>query len=195
VSAVFAELLCEQAAGIAELSPVQIAALEAHYKLMVRWNRTLNLTKVTDAAEAVARHYVESIFLGAHLPAQSLKLADLGSGAGFPGFPVAVLRRDCQVTLIESHQRKAVFLKEASRGLANVKVLAKRAEEVEERFDWAISRAVSYEDLSTAVRVLAPSVALLTGDEEPPANWGGHWEAAIAVPGGRARFLRLGRQS
>jgi 16S rRNA (guanine(527)-N(7))-methyltransferase RsmG len=195
VSLVFAELLREQVAGIAELSPAQIATLEAHYNLMVRWNKTLNLTKVTDPAEAVARHYVESLFLGAHLPVQSLRIADIGSGAGFPGFPVAILRQDCEVTLIESHQRKAVFLKEASRGLGNLRVIAERAEEVADRFVWIISRAVSYEDLSAAVKVLAPNVALLTGDEAPPQKWGWRWEPAIVVPGSKSRFLRLGMQS
>lgn len=190
----FAELLRQQVAGIVDLSASQITALEAHFNLMVRWNKTLNLTKVTDLAEAVGRHYMESLFLGAHLPAQSLKIADIGSGAGFPGFPVAVLRQDCEVTLIESHQRKAVFLKEASRGVSNVRVLAKRAEEVEGVCDWVVSRAVSYEDLSEAVRALAPNVALLTGVEEPPLTWGWQWKTAIAVPGGRSRFLRLGMQ-
>lgn len=191
----FAELLRVQLVGIAEPSPAQISTLEAHYHLMARWNKTLNLTKVTGVAEAVGRHYVESLFLGAHLPAQTLRIADIGSGAGFPGFPVAVLRQDCEVTLIESHQRKAVFLKEASRGLANVRVVAKRAEAVQDRFDWAISRAVSYEDLSTAVLALAPRVALLTGDEEPPVKWGWYWEPAVVVPGGTSRFLRLGRRA
>jgi 16S rRNA (guanine(527)-N(7))-methyltransferase RsmG len=181
-------------AGIAGLSSVQIAALEAHYKLMVRWNKTLNLTKVTDVAEAVSRHYVESLFLGSHLPTGNLRIADVGSGPGFPGFPVAILRPDCEVTLIESHQRKGVFLKEAARGLSNVHVIAKRAEEVEECFDWVISRAVSYEDLSATVRVLAPTVAFLTGGEEPPDKWGWHWDPAVVVPGGASRFLRLGKK-
>lgn len=191
----FAELLRKQLAGIAELSPMQIAALEAHYNLMVRWNRTLNLTKVTDLEEAVSRHYVESLFLGSHLPTQYLKIADIGSGAGFPGIPVAILRHDCEVTLIESHQRKAVFLKETSRSLANVRVIAERAEEVASPFDWIISRAVSYGDLSAVVvHALAPSVALLTGDEEPPTKWGLQWQTVVAVPGGESRFLRLGRR-
>jgi 16S rRNA (guanine(527)-N(7))-methyltransferase RsmG len=190
---VFAELLRKRLAGIAELSAAQMATLEAHFNLMVRWNKTLNLTTVIDPAEAVTRHYVESLFLGAHLPGGSLKVADIGSGGGFPGLPVAVLRADCEVTLIESHQRKAVFLREASRGLANVKVMPKRVEEVEDRFDWIISRAVSYEDLASAVRALADTAALLTGDEEPPAKWGWHWDWPVAVPGGRSRFLRLGR--
>ncbi len=189
----FAELLQSQVADIAVLSPIQIAALEAHYNLMVRWNKTLNLTKVIDVAEAVSRHYGESLFLGAHLPMGKLRIADVGSGPGFPGFPVAILRPDCEVTLIESHQRKAVFLKESARNVSNVNVLAKRAEAVEERFDLVISRAVSYVDLGGGVLTLASSLALLTGDEEPPPSWGWRWEPAIVVPGGKSRFLRLGK--
>jgi 16S rRNA (guanine527-N7)-methyltransferase len=193
VSPVFAEALRAGLAGIVELMPGQMEALEAHYNLMVRWNNTLNLTKITDLHDAVSRHYLESLFLGLHLPAGALKIADIGSGPGFPGFPVAVLRPDCEVTLIESHQRKAVFLREATRGMANIKVLAKRGEEVKGRFDWIISRAVSYEDLKAPIRSLAPCTALLTGEESPPAKWGYEWEPAQLVPGGRSRFLRLGR--
>jgi 16S rRNA G527 N7-methylase RsmG len=195
VSAVFAELLREGLNGIAQLSPPEIATLESHYDLMVRWNKTLNLTKVTDPAEAVVRHYVESIFLGAQLPSGSLRIADIGSGPGFPGFPVAVLRPDSEVTLIESHQRKAVFLREASRRVQNVHVLAKRAEEVDDRFDWVISRAVSYEDLRIPVRSLAPAVLLLAGDEAPPTGWGWKWERPVLVPSGMSRFVWVGRRS
>ncbi len=111
----FADLLRERLRGIVELSPGQIAALEAHYELLVRWNKTVNLTTITSLEEAVERHYCESLFLGAHLPAGNLRVVDVGSGAGFPGFPVAILRPECSVTLVESHQRKAVFLREASR--------------------------------------------------------------------------------
>src|SRR5580704_17440976 len=114
----------------------------------MRWNKTLNLTAIRNREEAIERHYCESLFLGARLPAGALRIADIGSGAGFPGLPVAVLRPDCSMTLIESHQRKAVFLREASRKVLNVRVLAKRAEDVDEEFDWVISRAVSYEDLT-----------------------------------------------
>lgn len=189
----FVETLRERLAGIVELSSAQIEALELHYSLMVRWNKTLNLTKLTDPGEAVTRHYLESLFLGMHLPPGELRVADVGSGAGFPGFPVAILRPDCEVSLIESHQRKAVFLREASRNMSNVKVLAQRAEDVKGRFDWIISRAVSYEDLAFSIRTLAPAAALLTGDEAPPAKWGWRWEAALPVPGGKSRFLRLGK--
>jgi 16S rRNA (guanine527-N7)-methyltransferase len=191
--AVFAELLAERISGIVDLSDGQLVALEAHYELLKRWNQTLNLTRIENLAEAVERHYCESLFLGAHLPAGSLTIADVGSGGGFPGFPVAVLRPDCRVTLIESHQRKSVFLKEASRGLANVRVLGKRAEEVGERFDHVISRAVSYEDLVKPLKKLTGNVELLTGSEDPPAKMGFVWEAPIALPWGAERFLRVGR--
>jgi 16S rRNA (guanine527-N7)-methyltransferase len=190
----FADLLRQRLTGIVELSPGQVEALEAHYQLLLRWNRTLNLTAIKKMDEAVERHYCESLFLGAHLPQGPLRIADIGSGAGFPGFPVAVLRPDCSITLIESHQRKAVFLREASRSLRNVRVLARRAEDVGGEFDWAISRAVSYNDLASFLKNLAPNVDLLTGGEEPPDGIGFVWQSPIRVPWGGQRFLRTGHQ-
>src|ERR1035441_7985957 len=94
--------------------------------MLLRWNQKLNLTSIRNREEAIQRHYGESLFLGMRLPPGAWKIADIGSGAGFPGFPVAVLRPDCQVTLIESHQRKAVFLRESSRKQPNIRVLARR---------------------------------------------------------------------
>jgi 16S rRNA (guanine527-N7)-methyltransferase len=175
------------------LTAEQCAALEAHLELLLRWNRTMNLTAIRDREEAIERHYCESLFLGARLPAGQLSIADVGSGAGFPGFPVAVLRPDCTVTLIESHQRKAVFLREAARKQPNVRVLAQRAEEVKEGFDRVISRAVSYGDLAAVLKDLAPSADLLTGVEAPPEGLGFVWEEAVALPWGNHRFLRTGR--
>ena len=189
----FADVLRERLAGVVELSPGQVEALEAHYQLLLRWNRVLNLTSIKRMEEAVERHYCESLFLGTHLPQGRLRIADIGSGAGFPGFPVAVLRPDCSVTLIESHQRKDVFLREASRSQTNVRVLAQRAEDVDEQFDWAISRAVSYEDLASFLKKLAPSVDLLTGGEAPPDGIGFVWQTPILVPFGGQRFLRMGQ--
>lgn len=149
---------------VAELSPMQLDQLEGHYELMLRWNKTINLTRIEAVEEAVDRHYVESLYLGANLPAGPLKIADVGSGAGFPGLPIAVLRPECSVTLIESHKRKSVFLKEASRSLPNVVVFPQRAEDVAAVFDWVVSRAVSWEELQGFVFKLAPQVALLGKD-------------------------------
>ena len=189
----FPEILRSHLSGLMELSAGQSAALEAHYQLLVRWNRTLNLTRVADLEEAVERHYCESLFLASHLSGGPLRIADIGSGAGFPGFPVAIARPDCQVTLIESHQRKAVFLREASRGVPNIRVLCQRAEGVEERFDHAISRAVSYADLLKPLSLLAGNVDLLTGLDDPPNSMLIEWQAAIPLPWGMHRALRIGR--
>ncbi len=170
------------------LTPEQAAALAAHHRLLIKWNRVINLS----SEDSIERNYGESLFLAEHLPPGHLRIVDIGSGGGFPGIPVAVSRPDCEVTLVESHQRKAVFLKEASRGMANVRVLPLRAEAVEGRFDFAISRAVSYEDLARFLARLAPNAALLTGVAQPEANLGFVWEEGIPLPGSRNRFLRLG---
>jgi 16S rRNA (guanine(527)-N(7))-methyltransferase RsmG len=184
---VFPELLTRCAPS---LTPAQTAALEAHYELLCKWNRVLNLTRIEKLEDAVQRHYCESMFLAECLEPGTI--ADIGSGAGFPGLVVALARPDCAVTLIEAHQRKAVFLREASRALPNVRVLAKRAEDVTEAFDCAISRAVSYSDLGKSIARLAPRVALLTGSELPPRDWPFQWQV-FPLPSGDQRFLRIGQ--
>jgi 16S rRNA (guanine527-N7)-methyltransferase len=202
VSVVFRDLLRDRLRGIAELTDAQAEALESHYNLLVLWNRTLNLTAIRDLPEAIERHYGESLFLAARLPAGPLRIVDVGSGAGFPGLPVAVYRPDCMITLLESHQRKAVFLMEAARGLSNVRVLACRAEQVAEQvneknetFDLAISRAVSYRDLIPSLKALAPAAYLLGGTEGAPAEMGFECEPPIPLPWGKQRYLRTGHRS
>lgn len=190
----FPELLRARLSGILDLSPGQIAALDAHYQLLLRWNQTLNLTRIESLEEAVERHYCESLFLAAHLPPGALRIADLGSGAGFPGFPVAIARPDCQIALVESHQRKAVFLRESTRGLANVRVLGQRAETLRDTFDHVVSRAVSYRDLAPTLARVASHVDLLTGVEPPPESMAIEWQPPIALPWGNSRVLRLGRR-
>jgi len=190
---VFPDILRARLQGIIDLSAAQVSELQAHYQLLLRWNRTLNLTRVQCLEEAVVRHYGESLFLASHLPAGPIRIADIGSGAGFPGLPVAVARPDCQVTLIESHQRKAVFLREASRSLPNVRVLALRAEAVTETFDHAVSRAVSYADLEKPLKRLAANVDLLTGVDAPPESLPVEWQPAIPLPWGKHHVLRIGR--
>jgi 16S rRNA (guanine(527)-N(7))-methyltransferase RsmG len=170
-----------------KLSSQQLDLLEAHYNLMLRWNQRLNLTRIVGVEEAVRLHYVESLFLGVLLPTGAFSIADVGSGPGFPGIPLAVLRPECTVTLIESHQRKAVFLREASRGLKNVAILAQRAQDVKQNFDWTVSRAVSPEEVIGLS--LSDHLALLIGQEDAarldpswkitPLPWGDARVAAI----------------
>ncbi len=138
----FRDLLASEFAPYGALSLEQLKLLDEHYELLRQWNRKINLTRIKSIEEAVCLHYCESLFLARELPVAALRLADVGSGGGFPGIPVAILRPDCKIDLIESHQRKAVFLQEACRGLSNVKVVAQRAESCESRYDWMISRAV-----------------------------------------------------
>ena len=190
----FAETLLGSISGIVDLLPAQLAQLEFHYDLLLRWNRAMNLTSITDPKEICERHFCESLFLGAYLPAGELSIVDIGSGAGFPGLPVAVLRPDCRIALVESRQRKAAFLQEVSRGLPNVQVLALRLEAVSNCFDWGLSRAVSYENLGKHLRRIAPHAALLSGVEEPAESLGFHWEPKISVPLGSRRFLRIGHR-
>jgi 16S rRNA (guanine527-N7)-methyltransferase len=187
---VFVELLAERLQGVCRLSPGQLARLERHYELLVRWNQVLNLTSIRATDAAVERHYCESLFLGAHLPGSAVRIADVGSGAGFPGTPLAVMRPDCSVTLIESHRRKAAFLRESTRDLANVRVLAERAEAVPESFDVVVSRAVKVEEVASTLVRLAPRVMLLAGAEvcQIPVVW----QPPVPLPWGKQRFLWIG---
>jgi 16S rRNA (guanine527-N7)-methyltransferase len=176
----FKELLAAEFGPFGTLTPQQLDQLGAHYDSLSKWNPRLNLTRILEIRESVQFHYCESLFLGQSMPLAATRIADIGSGAGFPGIPVAILRPDCEVTLIESHQRKAVFLRETARDLRNVRVVSKRAEDVGERFDWAISRAVTPSDVLRLS--LADNVSLLIGEEDAramrgqstPLPWGNH---------------------
>jgi 16S rRNA (guanine(527)-N(7))-methyltransferase RsmG len=187
----FAERLRQELRGALDLSAEQIEALYAHYELLLRWNSRLNLTRVTSLEEAVTVHYAESLFAAAQLPPGPCKVADVGSGGGFPGIPAAIVRPEWSVTLIESHQRKSVFLREATRNLPNVCVAPKRAEETEGEFDWVLSRAVALADLEGILNTWGSNVALLAGPEDLTSLPEFEWQST-ALPWGRQRFLHVG---
>lgn len=187
----FAKLLRERLGSIIELSPLQIQQLEKHFDLLNRWNRVLNLTSLRKPEEIVERHYCESLLLATHLPHGVLRVGDIGSGAGFPGIPLAIARPEYAVALIESHQRKSVFLREAARELPNVKVLAMRAEKVTETFDWVTSRAVRFSEIEQTMGRLAPNVAILGGAETRSTNCF-TWNTAISMPWGNQRKVWFG---
>jgi len=147
----------------------QLVLLEQHYHLLLRWNQKMNLTRITSVVDSVRYHYCESLYLARCLPKGALRIVDIGSGAGFPGIPVAIYRPDCEVHLVESHQRKAVFLNEATRTLPNTRIFAVRAEDVTENYDWMISRAVRPDDVLKLK--LASNVAVL-GTEGEKLPWG-----------------------
>jgi len=150
------------------LSDGQVRHLWEHYEVLLRWNERINLTSIPPGEEMVLRHYCESLFFAAHLPVAppAMSILDMGSGAGFPGVPFAILRPDLRITLLESHQRKAVFLRESTRGLPNISVLARRAETAPGRFDWLVSRGVDARDVLMSIPRLAPRVGLMLGQDD-----------------------------
>jgi 16S rRNA (guanine(527)-N(7))-methyltransferase RsmG len=179
----FKELLAAEFSAYGSLSVAQLDQLQNHYEALTRWNERLNLTRICELGDSVRFHYCESLFLAQSLPPGAQRIVDIGSGAGFPGIPVAIFRPDCEVTLVESHQRKAVFLREAARELPNVKVISKRAEDLRDRFDWLISRAVAPGEV---VRLnLAEDVVLLIGEDDASKLAGD----ATQVPWGNQRVL------
>ncbi len=158
----FRGALRREIGSILLLSEAQLDQLEHHFQLLDRWNRRMNLTSIREPLEIVRRHFCESVFLAAHLPPNIARLADIGSGAGFPGLPVAIMRPQVQVTLVESNRRKSVFLSEAARELPNVRVLAVRSSEVLGTFDALTIRAVSLESVLKDAARLANRLEILT---------------------------------
>jgi 16S rRNA (guanine527-N7)-methyltransferase len=115
------------------LREAQLTVVARYLDLLIRWNQRLNLTAIREPEEIVTRHFGESFFAASKLfppgGAAGARLVDVGSGAGFPGLAMRVYA-PLQVTLIESRQRKAAFLREAARvlGFRDVEVFSDRAE-------------------------------------------------------------------
>ena len=140
--------------------------------LLVKWNRTYNLTAIRDPLAMVAHHLLDSLAVLPHLPlAAQGRLADAGSGGGLPGIPLAIARPGWRVALAEANQKKAAFLRQASieLKLANVEVHEGRVEtwRPQPLFDAVISRAfAALEDFLAACRhLVAPGgvLAAMTG--------------------------------
>jgi len=129
-SALPAAAIADLTSGLNQLDlPSTLAAPLLHYlNLLLHWNRAYNLTAIRDPQQMVSRHLLDSLTLVPYI--QGKTLADLGSGAGFPGIPLALACPQLQVTLIESNSKKARFLREVVRQLAlgNVEVAHSRIE-------------------------------------------------------------------
>lgn len=179
-----------------ELSPGQMEGLSAHYALLRKWNRRINLTSIRDPRRIVERHFGESLFVAKHLDDRVGSLVDVGSGGGFPGIPIAAVHPQRRVTLVESNGKKAAFLKEVVRGWGSVAVFHGRVEDLEGPFDCCTVRAVSLGSLFPQVLGLASRFAVLAGgakDQQPPKLQGLDWEPAVPLPWGKSRVLLLGR--
>src|SRR5947199_6887576 len=112
----------------------QVVQVQLYLRLLLTWNDKVNLTAIRDPLEILYRHFCESMFAGISVPIESGRLADAGTGAGFPGLPLKILRPGLQVFLIESNLKKATFLAEVIRDLwlREAQVLVRRYEELGE---------------------------------------------------------------
>lgn len=171
------------------LSGDQLDRLCGHFALLQRWNSRMNLTGITDPAVVARRHFGESAFLHKELPSAGT-LVDVGSGAGFPGLPVAILRPETSVTLVESKRRKAAFLREAARNARNVTVAGCRIADWAGTADWALVRAVAPSRILPDLEGRVSRVAIL-GTDRPAGGPFGRWQQR-AVPWSTARRLWTG---
>lgn len=134
-------------AGETDAEPALLERYARHARIMLEAARKMNLTKIIDAREVAAKHYLDSWRSTRLMPLMGKSLVDIGSGAGFPGLPIAMAEIHTRVILIESKQKKAEFLKEsvAALKLKNVTVVHDRAEEhlARNRYDVGIMRAIS----------------------------------------------------
>jgi len=129
-----------------ELSDAQVEQIDAYLALLLVWNAKLSLSSVREPAAILQRHFGESIFAALHLAkeGESLRLMDIGSGAGFPGLPFKIARPQVEVTLVEAKAKRATFLREVIRRLQlkPVSVHEGRAEALQADADLVTLRAV-----------------------------------------------------
>ncbi len=133
------------------ISSGQTAAFEKYASLLVEWNKKINLTAITEESEIAVKHFIDSISL---LKAVDIRtdasLIDIGTGAGFPGIPLKIMRPDIKLTLLDSLNKRLIFLDDVCSSLGiEAELIHGRAEELSqnkkyrEKFDYAVSRAVA----------------------------------------------------
>ena len=141
-----------------DLDEAQVARLVAHLDLLDEWNQRMNLTAIRERPAQVTKHLLDSLSVRSYLRGE--RIADVGSGAGFPGIPLAIVEPGRQFTLIESTGKKSRFLEHVrdALGLTNVAVVQARAEAYKPpaRFDTVLARAVG--PIAELVRLAGPLV-------------------------------------
>jgi 16S rRNA (guanine527-N7)-methyltransferase len=182
----------------------QVLKIQQYIKMLLTWNDQLNLTAIRDPLDMLYRHFCESMYANVAVPVEKGRLADVGSGAGFPGLPMKIIRPELHVFLVESNVKKATFLAEVIRelGLTDARVLVSRYEELGEEvapLDFVCSRAVgqfgSLLDWAGSKRVASKKVILWTGTRDLDEirriqTW--DWGEPILVPYSLRRLLLVG---
>ncbi len=160
----FKKILCEKMQDInIILSEMQVEQFFKYMNLLLEWNEKINLTAITDENEIILKHFVDSLTICKYLENKN-SLIDVGTGAGFPGIPVKIVRPDLKIVLLDSLNKRVKFLNDVIEklDLKNIVALHGRAEEVarkpeyREQFDIATSRAVA--NLSVLLEYLVPFV-------------------------------------
>jgi 16S rRNA (guanine527-N7)-methyltransferase len=193
-----------ESAGLEPLEAELCVRFEVYLSLILRWNARVNLTAIRDEEGILSRHFVESIACARCLPSGIATLLDFGSGAGFPGIPIALCRPEIAVTLAESQGKKAAFLLEAVRllGIA-LTVYSGRAETLKTQFDCVTLRAVDrmQEATEAASRLVRPGgwLAPMTTRAdlaalEAAAGGEYSWEQTIQLPGSEDRVVAIGKR-
>jgi 16S rRNA (guanine527-N7)-methyltransferase len=189
-----------------KLDQPQLAATSTYIDLLLKWNARINLTAVRDPQEIVTRHFGESFFVAGILRSNPpSSLIDLGSGAGFPGIPIAMLLPETHVTLIESNQKKSTFLKEVvfALKLKNISIFDGRGEDYRQWADLVTMRAVERfeQALPIAVGLVEQKgrIALMIGAAQAAAAMDVarevEWDAPVVSPGSHSRILLLGTKA
>jgi 16S rRNA (guanine527-N7)-methyltransferase len=182
----------------------QVLQIQRYIEILLVWNEKINLTAIRDPLEILYRHFCESMYASVAVPVENGRLADVGSGGGFPGLPLKIIRPNLRVFLVESNLKKATFLAEVVRdlGLNDIQVLVRRYEELHEEMaplDYVCSRALGeYPDFlewAGSKQTGAKQVILWIGARDLPEiqktpTW--DWQEPIAVPHSLRRFLLVG---
>lgn len=182
-----------------------LSQISVYRDLLLKWNARTNLTSIRNPEEIITRHFGESLFAAAHLLGSSVDHAiDVGSGAGFPGMVLKLYRPDIRVTLIESHSKKATFLKEVARVLAltDAEVFNDRAENYRAKGELVTLRAVEKFErvLLVAASLLdrGGRLGLLMGSDQIRGAQNVLpwlvWDSPVAIPGSRSRVLMVGEK-
>jgi len=186
------------------LEQPQVEAIRRYLDLLLLWNQKINLTSVTDPTKILSRHFGESMFAAAAVPIAQGRLADVGSGAGFPGLALKVICNQLDVALIEPNQKKAAFLAEVTRtvGLGGVEILPNRISDLDlpDSFDFVTARAVGTEErlldwAHDSVRAGGQVVLWLgaAGARHVCSVSSWAWREPIPIPQSRNRVLLVGQ--
>ncbi len=184
----------------------QVLQIQQYIKILLMWNERVNLTAIRDPLEILYRHFCESMYAADVVPLENGRLADVGSGGGFPGLALKIIRPNLDVFLVESNIKKVTFLAEVIRelGLRGAQVLARRYEELGEEMaplDYVCSRALGefpvFLEWAGSEQIAAKQVILWIGardlsEIQQIQSW--DWREPISVPHSLRRLILVGHK-